>query len=94
MVHILLICYDIPDDDRRTAISNLLAVHGARVQLSVFEIALPTKKEVRSLRSSLRRLIDKDTDQVRIYPLSPIAANEMVILGRRRLEERADFWIV
>lgn len=93
MAHTLLICYDIPDD-RRSATSAVLAGFGARVQLSLFEVKLPTKKDVRKLRGVLRQAIDRDADQIRIYPLTPAAANEMVILGRRRLEERADFWIL
>ncbi|WP_223124830.1 CRISPR-associated endonuclease Cas2 [Streptomyces sp. TRM68367] len=37
--HTYLITYDIPDDDRRSDISDLLAAHGARVQYSVFEVS-------------------------------------------------------
>ncbi|MBC9725223.1 CRISPR-associated endonuclease Cas2 [Streptomyces sp. TRM68367] len=39
MPHTYLITYDIPDDDRRSDISDLLAAHGARVQYSVFEVS-------------------------------------------------------
>ncbi|MED7824693.1 CRISPR-associated endonuclease Cas2, partial [Streptomyces chiangmaiensis] len=70
------------------------AAHGARVQYSVFEVTLPTKKAVQQLRGTLRKLIDRDEDQIRLYPLPATVLNELVILGDRRLEERADFWIV
>lgn len=94
MPYTLLVSYDIADDDRRLAVSDALAAHGARVQYSVFEVTLPTKKAVKELRGALRRLIDRQDDQIRVYPLPAIALNEMVILGSRRLEERADFWIL
>lgn len=94
MAHTYLISYDIADDGRRSDVSDLLAGHGARVQYSVFEVTLPTKKEVQRLRGRLRKLIDRDEDQIRLYPLPGPALNELVILGNRRLEERADFWII
>ncbi|MET7765230.1 CRISPR-associated endonuclease Cas2 [Streptomyces sp. NPDC005393] len=94
MPYTLLISYDIADDDRRSEISDTLAAHGARVQYSVFEVTLPTKKAVQQLRGTLRKLIDRDEDQIRLYLLPATVLNELVILGDRRLEERADFWIV
>jgi CRISPR-associated protein Cas2 len=94
MPHVYLISYDIGDDDRRANVSDLLAGHGARVQYSVFEITLPTKAGARRLRTRLRALIDQDEDQIRIYPLPPATVNELVILGNRHLEERADYWII
>lgn len=89
-----LIAYDIADDQRRDDVATLLAAHGPRVQLSVFEAALPDKPAARALREALRTLIDPDEDQIRLYPLTPTALNETVILGNHRLEERADFWII
>lgn len=94
MPYTLLISYDVADDDRRSRISDTLAAHGARVQYSAFEVTLPTKKAVQQLRGTLRKLIDRDEDQIRLYPLPATVLNELVILGDRRLEERADFWIV
>lgn len=94
MPHHLLVSYDIADDGRREDVSDLLAAHGARVQYSVFEVTLRTKREVQQLRARLRRLIDRDEDQVRLYPLPANVLNELQILGNRRLEERSSFWIL
>lgn len=44
MPYTLLVSYDIADDDRRGEVSDVLAAHGARVQYSVFEVTLPTKR--------------------------------------------------
>lgn len=93
-MYTLLVCYDITDDERRGEISALLSACGARVQLSTFECALRTKREVAALRAALRRAIDEDDDQVRIYHLDKTAVETRAILGRRRLEERSDFYIV
>lgn len=94
MPYTYLVTYDIPDDNRRAAISDLLAGVGARVQYSVFEVTLPTKKDVKQLRGRLRARIDRHEDQVRLYPLPGPVLTELVILGNRRIEERADFWIL
>jgi len=93
-VYRLIICYDIADDGRREDVSALLSACGARVQLSVFECTLRSKKVVRALRAALRRAIDEDEDQVRIYPVDRASLEQRYILGRRRLEEQADFYIV
>jgi CRISPR-associated protein Cas2 len=93
-IYTLLVCYDIADDERRGDISALLSTCGARVQLSIFECTVRTKREISALRAALRRAIDQDEDQVRIYRLDKTAIDNRTILGRRRLEERADFYIV
>ncbi|MEV5451451.1 CRISPR-associated endonuclease Cas2 [Streptomyces sp. NPDC052535] len=94
MPYTYLVTYDIPDDSRRVDISDLLAAHGARVQYSVFEVTLSTKKDVQRLRGTLRRRMDHDEDQIRLYPLPVPVLSELVILGNRRLEEHADYWIL
>ncbi|MFF7976830.1 CRISPR-associated endonuclease Cas2 [Streptomyces sp. NPDC007905] len=92
--YFFLVAYDIADNDRRQDVSDVLSGHGPRVQYSVFEVALSSKAATARLRSALKKLIDPDEDQIRIYPLSVPDLNEITILGNRRLEERADFWIV
>jgi CRISPR-associated protein Cas2 len=89
MPYTYLITYDIADDDRR---SDILASHGALVQYSVFEVTLPTKKDIQHLHGQLRNRMDRDEDQIRLYPPPGPALNELVIPGNHRIEERADFW--
>jgi CRISPR-associated protein Cas2 len=89
-----LIAYDIADDQRRADVATVLSGYGPRVQLSVFECDLASRRAAGELRGRLRRLIDHDEDQVRIYPLDETAIRELVVLGARVLEERQDFWIV
>ena len=89
-----LITYDIADDRRREDVATLLSGYGPRVQLSVFECELRSRREAAGLRAKLRALIDAIEDQVRIYPLDERTARGVVVLGARVIEERQDFWIV
>lgn len=89
-----LITYDIADDRRRDDIATLLSGYGPRVQLSVFECEVRTRREATALRAALRNLIDPVEDQVRIYPLDERTARGVVVIGARVIEERQDFWIV
>src|SRR6266516_212746 len=89
-----LIAYDIADDRRREDIATVLSGYGPRVQLSVFECDVGTKRDMASLRARLRSLIDPLEDQIRIYSLDERTIRETVILGARIIEERQDYWIV
>lgn len=88
----IVVAYDIGDDSRREQISRLLSGYGPRVQLSVFECLLPPATTVDKLAGQLAKLIDTHDDQVRIYRIPSLESR--VILGRRTLEERQDFWIL
>ena len=89
-----VVTYDIADDSRREDVATLLSGYGPRVQLSVFECDLRTRREAAALRSRLRELIDPVEDQVRLYPLDASAARQVAVIGARVIEERQDFWIV
>ncbi|MFW6638524.1 CRISPR-associated endonuclease Cas2 [Nocardiopsis algeriensis] len=89
-----LVCYDVADDDRRQAVSELLAGYGPRVQYSVFEVAAASPHVFDELRKALAEAIEPDEDQVRVYPLRVPDLDKVMVLGNRRLEEREDFWIV
>jgi CRISPR-associated protein Cas2 len=89
-----LIAYDIADDRRREDVATVLSGYGPRVQLSVFECELRSRREAAALRAKLRTLIDAIEDQVRIYPLDEKTARGVVVLGARVIEERQDFWII
>jgi CRISPR-associated protein Cas2 len=89
-----LITYDIADDGRRDDIATLLSGFGPRVQLSVFECDLPTRREAVELRQKLRAMVEPVEDQIRIYPLDDQAVRGTIVIGARVLEERQDFWII
>jgi CRISPR-associated protein Cas2 len=89
-----VVTYDIADDGRREDVATLLSGYGPRVQLSVFECDLPTRREAAGLQAKLRDLIDPVEDQVRVYPLDDRAARQVTVIGARTIEERQDFWII
>jgi CRISPR-associated protein Cas2 len=75
-------------------VATVLSSYGPRVQLSVFECELATKRAAAELRARLRGLIDPAEDQIRVYPLDEQTIRQTVVLGARVIEERQDFWIV
>ncbi|MFE1592865.1 CRISPR-associated endonuclease Cas2 [Nocardia sp. NPDC058705] len=88
-----LVVYDIADNLRRATLSALLTEYRPRVQLSVFEIELPTAADRVILLSRIRAVIDRREDQVRIYEM-PVHATSRTIIGERVLEERRGYYIV
>ena len=90
----LIVAYDIADSLRRERVSRLLSGLGPRVQLSVFESLLPATTGVDSVVRELTGMVDDLEDQIRIYRVAGRLDQIRTVIGRRRLEERLDFWIV
>jgi len=76
-----VICYDVPDDRRRTRVARALAAYGRRVQYSVFEANLDHML-FDKLVSELRSLIDARCDRVTIYRLCAACARQRQALGQ------------
>jgi len=62
-----VVCYDIPDDQRRTKVGKVLEGFGSRVQRSVFECDL-APHHLERLKARLSRLV-KPEDSLRYYHL-------------------------
>jgi len=62
----IVVAYDISDDKRRTRLHKSLKRFGHPVQESVFEFHLNATELLR-LKDFVNRVIDPETDQVRIY---------------------------
>lgn len=91
---LVLVTYDIAEDDRWADLALLLSGFGPRVQLSVFECQLASRPQLYALRKQIRELIDPAADQVRFYELDAEAERRRYVLGARVLEERRDFTII
>ncbi|MBK6434382.1 MAG: CRISPR-associated endonuclease Cas2 [Anaerolineae bacterium] len=76
----VLVCYDIPDDRRRTKVMQTLLDFGRRVQYSVFECDLKAKDLDRLLKK-LGRLVDKTEDSVRFYFLCESCLPKALAMG-------------
>lgn len=88
-----LAMYDIASDRRRARVADVLADSGPRVQLSVFELDLPHQRDLTALCARLGKIIDVHDDQIRIYTLSTLPADR-IVLGNRMLEERVPYLIL
>ena len=82
-----VVCYDIPDDRRRTQLAKCLDSFGGRVQWSVFEAFL-TRPLVDNLLTRIGEIIDPATDSVSVYSLCASCAQKSVFLGTANREER------
>ncbi len=63
----IVVCYDVPDDRRRTRASNILKGFGTRVQKSVFECDI-TQKHFEKLKERLAKVLTEE-DGLRYYLL-------------------------
>jgi CRISPR-associated protein Cas2 len=63
---LVLVVYDIPDNKRRTQLSNFLEGYGRRVQFSVFECFLNLPEMQVLYEKVLKRVIPEE-DNVRFY---------------------------
>jgi CRISPR-associated protein Cas2 len=90
----ILVCYDIPSDRRRTKVMKTLKDYGRHVQYSVFECEL-TAKSYRKLQQELRKLVSKQEDNVRFYPINQEDVGKRQLWGKQRTEQEIQaFYIV
>lgn len=61
-----VIAYDIENDRKRVKISKLLAKHGTRINLSVFECMI-TAKQLEKIKETTAKWLDKRTDTMVFY---------------------------
>jgi CRISPR-associated protein Cas2 len=90
---LVAISYDTPDDKRRRKIAKLLLSVGNRVQYSVFEAHLDSR-DLRRLRTKMRKVIDENTDSVRFYNLGEDFSNRIDIEGYGTVQEELEFIIL
>lgn len=88
-----IVSYDIPDDKRRTRVHKILEGYGRRVQHSVFECDLDETKIIR-LELLLLREIDQPEDDVRFYPLNRADLKRVKLLGKAKLYQAENYYIV
>jgi len=89
----IVIAYDIHDDARRRRLAQLLEGYGERVQKSVFECHLDLRT-LNALRRRLTRLVDPETDRLRIYRLCPKDGRQVQWDGRGQPPQDVVQWIV
>ena len=87
-----VVCYDVADDKKRTALARILEGWGTRVQFSAFELSVTVNK-INELASSIEQLLDPDEDRCHIYRLCADCAKQRKAIGKD-LEVRVDGCII
>jgi CRISPR-associated protein Cas2 len=88
-----VVSYDIPNDRRRRKVSKILEGYGHRVQYSVFECELDEAK-CDKLEQLLLKEINKEEDDIRLYPLNRADIKRVRVMGRARLQREQPYHIV
>jgi CRISPR-associated protein Cas2 len=90
---LVVVVYDIPDDKRRTKLSNFLEGHGQRVQFSVFECFL-SLEEMRELYVKVRKLVKPVEDNVRFYWISQDAIQRVLTIGSEAPQQPPNYYVI
>lgn len=92
MSRFFLVCFDVHDKRRLQRAARELENFGTRVQKSVFECHLDDR-QLASLQTRLARIIARDLDSVRYYPLCPKDVGRILIDGPGEVTLDPDFVI-
>ncbi|MEB3217018.1 MAG: CRISPR-associated endonuclease Cas2 [Nostocales cyanobacterium 94392] len=90
---LVVVVYDIPDDKRRTKLSNFLEGYGRRVQFSVFECFL-SLEEMRQLYGKVKKLVKPVEDNVRFYWISEEAAKRVLTIGGESPQPPPNYYVI
>ncbi len=88
-----IVSYDITETKRRTRLRKNLLRFGNPVQYSVFECDLAARQFV-NMKKTIAAIIDKNLDNVRIYPLCEKCANFADVFGGKPLEKSELIYVV
>lgn len=86
------VCYDIPDNRRRTRVSNILKGFGGRVQESVFECDL-TPKHFAKLKERLGKVLTGE-DGLRYYVLCAECLQKIEVAGGPPVTQTQLYYVV
>jgi CRISPR-associated protein Cas2 len=90
---LVVVVYDIPDDKRRTKLSNFLEGYGRRVQFSVFECFL-SLEEMRQLYEKVKKLVKPEEDNVRFYWISQEAVSRALAIGSEAPQPPPKYYVI
>ncbi len=81
---LLLVIYDISDNNKRVRVANTLKRYGlSRIQRSAFKGNLDSQR-VKDLLRAIRSDVDVNTDVVHVIPLDPRNWETRVVIGSER----------
>ncbi|BAB72340.1 CRISPR-associated endonuclease Cas2 [Anabaena sp. FACHB-709] len=94
MTKLYLVCYDIPDDKRRTKLAKLIEQRCQRVQYSVFECPLEESVLNYQLEKRWLPILKLSEDSLRVYPLDATAKQQTRVYGGEPPYEPPDYLIL
>jgi CRISPR-associated protein Cas2 len=89
----IVVCYDIPDDKRRTRVGKVLEGFGYRVQKSVFECEVSAELYER-MKRKVQKIINPEEDGVRYYQLCQSCLPKIAIAGLGEVQREKPFFAV
>ncbi|AVH68247.1 CRISPR-associated endonuclease Cas2 [Nostoc sp. 'Peltigera membranacea cyanobiont' N6] len=90
---LVVVVYDIPDDKRRSKLSNFLEGYGQRIQLSVFECFLDLS-EMQQLYDDVKKRVKASEDNVRFYWISQEAVNRVLTIGGESPQPPPKYYVI
>ncbi|MFP4122113.1 MAG: CRISPR-associated endonuclease Cas2 [Coleofasciculus sp.] len=82
-----------PNDKRRTKLSNFLEGYGRRVQFSVFECFL-SLDQMRQLDEKVKKLVEPVEDNVRFYWISEEAVSRALVIGSEAPQPPPKYYVI
>ena len=89
----VVVCYDIPDDKRRTRVGKTLEGFGYRVQKSVFECEVEPEL-FKKMRTRVAKVTDPEEDSVRYYFLCQRCLSKIHVSGPGEVQREKPFFVV
>jgi len=90
---VIVVAYDVVLDRRRSRLAKLLTGYGTRVQKSVFECDLDTRRFLK-MKEQVEKEIDHEEDSVRYYFLCRRCAKGVQVSGWGTVREESHLIIV
>jgi CRISPR-associated protein Cas2 len=95
MNQLIIVSYDITDDQKRARVAKILKDYGSRVQYSVFECRI-SEKQLDDLKNRLTKAIDLKEDSIRFYSLCQECIKKIILIGESNApsEDPPDCFVV
>jgi len=93
---IIIVSYDITEQNKRSKIVKVLRECGKRVQKSVFEcdVSERDRLDIFSKLSKIMKDKKEEKDSIRFYKICDKCLSQTKIIGDGRIEKREDYLII
>lgn len=88
-----VVAYDLPDNKRRNRVFKIMKGYGVHTQYSVFECELDDK-EFAAMMRKLEKIIDRNEDDIKIYPLCKSCVEKVECRGKAVLNTEEDVIVI